>query len=259
MPIPLLLADWLQAVGPLLGFVLWIVYQVIAATKQQQAEQPRAPRPEEFRADPGNDWDLDPHEQAGLEELAEEPAQARAGGQGGGAVAQAGGRNAPGDVRSEVEQFLRRLGEQQQAAGKKPKRSIDPFEEPTRRKPKRKRKQRNVESPRVDVITEDSQESPQSNRRVGERLTEGRLAEHASHLGEHVAQADDRLEARLHEKFDHRLGNISSRSSGDQTPAEAEPEQLSSAARVRAMLSSPSGVRDAIILQEVLSRPVDRW
>jgi hypothetical protein len=70
-----------------------------------------------------------------------------------------------------------------------------------------------------------------------------------SHLGERVADADDRLEARLEGAFDHSVGSLSHQNS-------PQPEPPSStAAAIARMLDSPENVRQAIILNEILRRP----
>lgn len=77
------------------------------------------------------------------------------------------------------------------------------------------------------------------------------FAEHASHLGEIVALADDRMDDHLREKFDHQLGSLK-REQSTSGPAEAT-EDL--AAEIREMLGRPDGIRQLIIANEILRRP----
>ena len=97
---------------------------------------------------------------------------------------------------------------------------------------------------------------------VSSHLKRGKLAEHSSRLGEQVAQADERVEARLHQKFDHTLGDLparrAQREAADKKRREKN-ETTSLAEELAAMLATPQGVRQAVILHEVLSRPADRW
>ena len=97
-------------------------------------------------------------------------------------------------------------------------------------------------------------------RRVREHLrgTE-QIAEHTRHLGEQVDQADDKLEAHLHQVFDHELGQL--KQSGAQGPAQRDqvtPEGLSPETISR-LLRSTTAARDAIVLAEILQRPEQRW
>ena len=87
------------------------------------------------------------------------------------------------------------------------------------------------------------------------------VSHHADHLGEHIEQADERLEARLHSTFDHRVGNMDDSTTfigtGDDNasdPAEAATGP-SRAEEIAAMLRTPQSVRNAVILSEILTRP----
>ena len=84
----------------------------------------------------------------------------------------------------------------------------------------------------------------------------------AEHLGEEVGQADEELEARLHAKFDHRLGSLDDAPGMPGPPAgpDAREDDASSAAAVIAnLLKRPETVRNAIVLSEVLTPPHHRW
>lgn len=78
---------------------------------------------------------------------------------------------------------------------------------------------------------------------------------HVSHLGERVGLADDKLDARLHSKFDHALGRLGQ----DEVPANAEAIGPNIANDIVRMFQNPDDVRRAIILNELLSPPRDMW
>jgi len=82
------------------------------------------------------------------------------------------------------------------------------------------------------------------------------LAEHAEHLGEVVGQTDERLAARLHQKFDHQIGSLQR---AEPTAADAQPEEPSVTDDIMQLLSTPDGMRQAILANEILRRPIDRW
>ena len=269
LPLPLAL---LEGIGTLVAIVFWVIYQVYSASQKEEPKPLRPPEP----------LPEDEFEGQGEGRVIQAGAGQPRAGQAGGGQAGAG----QGDLRSEVELFLEKL--QQQQAGEQPVKQaraeapvrrgpIDPFEEPPRRQPPP-----SVEYVDVEVVperqaptqprrepTQRKQSAPrpkpkktkQPTRRVGDlsqqHLPESQLAEQAAQLGDQIAQSDERLEARLHEKFDHKLGKLRS---GETTSTTHKQEASdSAAARIAAMLASPGGVRDAVVLGEILNRPTDRW
>jgi hypothetical protein len=85
------------------------------------------------------------------------------------------------------------------------------------------------------------------------------FSEEVSHLGERVKQADEQFDIQLQQKFDHELSSLAERRA-PQTQAEAAVAPVpSQAAQIAALLASTDGVRQAIVLNEILRRPEDRW
>lgn len=78
-----------------------------------------------------------------------------------------------------------------------------------------------------------------------------------SRLGQEVALADDRMDARLHKAFDHNVGQLSSRQ--ETTDALPAASARSLADDVRQALRSQTSVRNAVVLNEILQRPEHRW
>jgi hypothetical protein len=86
-------------------------------------------------------------------------------------------------------------------------------------------------------------------------------------FAESVRQADDVMEAHLQEVFEHRLGALGAATSRpedstlDSEEAAAKAAQTVSASRgaIIHMLRSPHGMRNAIILTEILNPPAQRW
>ena len=248
--LPLLLADWLQAIGPLIGVIFWVVYQVLVAMGEERESGKRAKQ----RPEPDPDMILIDESGRPIDPETGQPIMAID-------EALVGDQQ---EVRSEVDEFLKRVGAepvgQVQAEPERQRPQLDPFEEPPRRQKRKRRRKPNTDRPEVEVLIGDQARAASEKQVDYGRLAEERLSEQASHLGEKIAQADDRVEARLHEKFDHRLGKLSRRESGSEpTTKEPESTELSPAERARALLSSPQGVRDAVILNEIFSRPSDRW
>lgn len=91
------------------------------------------------------------------------------------------------------------------------------------------------------------------------------ISEHTSHLSDRVDAADDQMDARLHQTFDHQVGRLKqtteamatvSRSDSNATAAVVAKATVLGIAH---MLQSPENIRSAIILNEVFNRPLDRW
>lgn len=83
----------------------------------------------------------------------------------------------------------------------------------------------------------------------------------AAELGKTVGLADDMLEARLHETFDHQLGDLGKRPSiaaAAAPPASGEDAE-SELAKLAKILRDPDSIRQAIILREIIDRPEHRW
>lgn len=83
------------------------------------------------------------------------------------------------------------------------------------------------------------------------------IQERVSRLGAEVALADDKIEARLEAKFGHDLGRL--RDTHDDDAYEHTVATNVAANQIAALLSDPQSIRQAILLQEILKRPEDRW
>ena len=91
------------------------------------------------------------------------------------------------------------------------------------------------------------------------------ISQHTAHLSDRVDAADDEMEARLHQTFDHKVGRLTKTT--EETPAVQRQDSNAEASIVAQatvlgiahMLQSPQNIRSAIILNEVFNRPLDRW
>ncbi len=175
-----------------------------------------------------------------------------------------------GGIEDEITEFLRR------AAGG---RQAEPPKQPARPQPV-------VAQIAPEPLTRSPSKPPrrplgsQIQESVGEHVDTSRFSRRAAELGDEVAHADDQLQARLDEKFDHDLGSLASvpgesataatgdifesatAATGDifasaKTPTGKLPQ--TAAAGVAAMLADAQSIRQAIILSEILQRPTDRW
>ena len=94
---------------------------------------------------------------------------------------------------------------------------------------------------------------------VAQRMDTDEFDKRASHLGQRVGLADDAMEAHLHEKFDHRLGRLADTSGAGATKGATKGATAIDAAKVAQLLRTPNGLKQAIILSELLNRPEHRW
>jgi hypothetical protein len=83
------------------------------------------------------------------------------------------------------------------------------------------------------------------------------LARNASKLGQRIVAEDEQFDVQLKAKFDHSLGRLSE-SAATSEPV-LQPVNDTPAGQIAAMLANPEGVRQAVILNEILRRPSDRW
>jgi hypothetical protein len=257
---PILLADIGEIIGSvfaLLATLAWVLKQVFDAKK----EAPRA---------------------GGGAAAAGKPAPAQA-------PAAAGGKP-PGQqadpLRAQVEEFLRRAGRggqgnqprgQQRPAGPAANRDIEillddeaamtperrPLAEPLRpiepavasgsprqQQPGAPRKPRRMPQPRRETVAEHVTESVAAHAKG--------ISEQTARLGQRIIEDDHQFDVQLKAKFDHTVGTITS-SPVTATEQTATFALDSPAAQIAAMLANPDGVRQAMILNEIIRRPSDRW
>lgn len=86
------------------------------------------------------------------------------------------------------------------------------------------------------------------------------IARHAASLGAEVDLADDKLEARLHKTFDHKLGHLKDTTTAAPVKASPQtPDAMLASMNLTRLLSNAQSIRNAIVLSEVLNRPEHRW
>jgi hypothetical protein len=167
-------------------------------------------------------------------------------------------RPAPPDVADEIEEFMRRAAQRQPAKGTRP---LGSPPSPPRAEPVR-----------AEVIAEVAAPKPvggQVSEHVQKYLDEQEFSRREVELGKQVAQADQQIDQHLQQVFDHRVSKLAA------TPGEAaappvayEPPDLVGAATdvpasfatgLLDLIGNPDSLRQAIVLNEILRRPEDRW
>jgi hypothetical protein len=171
-------------------------------------------------------------------------------------------------LESEIEDFLRRAEAQRRGTPPAEVEVIEPRPQPGHTLAKRAG-QRDVDIEILDaqVVPDEGLGTPLSS-----SINTSEFERRSERLGDRVEHADDAMEARLHAVFDHGLGDLSRRSASvatagftpapEESPAPGASERAAAsavAASLAARLRSPQGMREAIVLREILERPEHRW
>jgi hypothetical protein len=259
----LLLADIGNVIGSVLALLvplLWVLKQVFEGAKKVEP-----PRP------------------AGGGAAAGRPAPAGAG-------AQPAGQQAD-PLRSQVEEFLRRAGRgpqgNQPGQQQRPVRPAAPREVevlldedtaiPTERRPlaeplrpiepavasspprpqqaaasRKPRLPRRPPQPRRESVAEHVAESVAAHAKA--------ISEQTARLGQRIIEDDQNFDVQLKAKFDHTVGTLTgSAVTAAEQAAAAVTASETPAAQIATLLANPDGVRQAIIINEIIRRPSDRW
>jgi hypothetical protein len=205
----------------------------------------------------------------------------------------AGGQQAD-PLRSQVEEFLRRAGRApQQAEGRRPaaqQRGAKParaseiellVDENARELPERRplgqplrpvsqplssprQQQQRAASARTPRRIRQLEQAPRES--VADHVAESieahsrAIGQQTSRLGQRIIEDDHQFDVQLKAKFDHSVGTLtgSAVTAAEQAAAAVSATQTP-AAQIAAMLSSPDGVRQAMVVNEILRRPSERW
>jgi hypothetical protein len=148
----------------------------------------------------------------------------------------------------ELEKLLTELARQQ---------GIDiPAKDSPRKHPQRQTMRRPQPEPELVEVIEAESIHEDIDQHVARTVDTSDITSNASRLGAEVDQSDDRLEARIHSKFDHDLGRLHADDSAD-SPESADVSSM--ADEIAEMLRNPKSIRQAIVLNEIFSRPAERW
>lgn len=163
-------------------------------------------------------------------------------------------------LNAEIEQFLRRANERRAEKAKRASGKSEPIapQKPSRPQPvAAQSKPRPKKRRDFDAVAESVREHLDSRRLEQHTST---LGKHASTLGKDIVQADSQFEQHLRAAFDHRVGTLADDSPAAAPPPDALPTPGEDRARAVAGLAlTPGNIRQAVLLKEILERPVDRW
>ena len=161
-------------------------------------------------------------------------------------------------LQSEIEGFLRRVADAAQEKEKPPA--------------AKRTQQRKASAPKPKPIV--AQKA--APRAVGGEVTEhvrkhldsSKFQRRSQKMGGEVLAADEKFEQRMHGAFDHKLGSLDSTPTDSQVASSSQATQAGVGGQalaaplpleVAAIFASPESIRQAIIINEIMQRPVHRW
>jgi hypothetical protein len=246
------IGELLGAIITLGAIIFWVIQKIAEANKAMQKQPPRA--------------------------VGAPPARAAAAGGGKPAGQQAD------PLRNQVEEFLRRANQgnppkQGAPQARKPAPTVreiellldeDPSPPPRRTvgAPLGTMESRAAERGKPDIAPSDKRPErrsviPRKRKTLAERADERAaartkaIAQKVSNLGQRIIAEDQQFDDQLKAKFDHTVGTLASNTVSEMELVPVARE--TPAGQIAAMLANPDGVRQAIVLNEILQRPTDRW
>ncbi len=160
------------------------------------------------------------------------------------------------EVNDEVAEFLRRTAERSSAK----KRVEEEPQQPVRR-PLTERRLSSLPSSGEVVEVEAVDEPPTGAgvaAHVQRHLDPRAFGERASQLT-HTEQEARLFQSHVQQTFDHQVGHLAQRSADIGGSGQEPVEPPSAAASIAALLAEPQSLRGAVVLNEILQRPSDRW
>ncbi len=232
-------------IGDFIGILIFVLFIVISVVgqiaakwreSQEQAQKRQAQRPQPRPA-------------------AAQPRRAGGPAPRGAARPRAGAGQDP--LKDEIGEFLRRAAERRGAAPAQPASGRPgPPPAPSRQsRPIQRRPAPPVEEP-IDVELVEA--APAQDRAPAKPAPQpGDTAKRALEaVGHGIEQADERMIEHLHKVFDHDVGTLQHVQPGVQVQS---PLPQTTAAGLAAMVSDPTRLRQAILLNEIFQRPEHRW
>ncbi len=141
----------------------------------------------------------------------------------------------------ELEEFLLRAAERRVAQGKR------------RQPPRMPEPPRAAQPPvRADVIEDAQLVHEGVAEHVERHLDSSAFDQRAERLGDDVEIASEEMDERVHERFDHDLGEIDAQVSASRKKAITLPPALG-------FIKNKDQLIQAIIVSEILGNPADRW
>jgi len=168
---------------------------------------------------------------------------------------------------NEIDRFLREVGGAKQAGGRKPQQEpsdIELVEEVVSRKPPPPRRNNPQPRPPRRVATTVDDEPPKRRRKpLGSEITQRHISdpnELGSEVREHLSDymEDSRIDESVESHLGHNISESVAQHLGTTStkPTSENRPSTDAAQNIVALLQNPAGVRQAILLSEVLSPPL---
>jgi hypothetical protein len=232
--LPLIAAgEWIKLVIFAVFFIIWVVNNLRKALAQAQPPKGgRVPRPNVLPPDA----DLQPQER---------PPQQQ-------------------QLAGEIEAFLKRASEKRRE--KKVRKPAEVKKTVASPKPAPQPAQRLMQSD-ADAQGFELRSTQSVADHVQQRLDTRIFGERAAHMVDDLAKQDAEREAHRKQVFDHQLGRLADTSVAAVIPSQAEAGQAATGAgstaitpaSIAALLANPENVKQAIVLNEILTRPERYW
>lgn len=187
----------------------------------------------------------------------------------------------------EIEEFLRRAAMRraaqqqaaQQQAAQQPAYQPPAYQPPPAARPALQSSYVDVEPVEVEIVHDEGELGAGVSSHVAQAMDNREFAERTRQLGGGARQADVAIQSHVQQKFDHQVGQLRSTTEA-RPPAQPSFEEARqgaagaapagagdaaaaaagvSAAEIVQLLRTPRNIRHAIIMNEILTRPVDRW
>jgi len=184
---------------------------------------------------------------------------------------------APRDMADEIGEFLRRAAKRREEAAAPPAEAQPAPAEmqparPAELRPLRPAEQKPAAPAGQPLQAEVVVAAPVGGRvaqHVAQYLDEQDIEQREAELGKEVARADQKIDQRLHQVFDHRVSRLETVPGEAAAPPSAyESPDLTGAGPEAAapfavgltdLLTNPDSLAQAIVLVEILKRPEERW
>jgi hypothetical protein len=241
-------ADWIVPVIVVAFFIISHLWNAIKSVQQQAPqrrtlEKPLKPQPADQRGGAGT----------------QQPTAQQSG-------------SGQGQLNAEIEEFLKRANERRGAkGGDQGKRQTSSGSASGRQQPARQTPPK-APLPSEKAGAKQQRPAPASRRgfdtvaeSVQQHLGERKFEQRESRLADDVVRAEQQLAQHVDQAFSNRLGNLAAADAATLQPAEvvaaaAVTDDSNSMARALAgLLVNQQNLRQAILLKEILDRPVDRW
>ncbi|MEX0675695.1 MAG: hypothetical protein WD063_01385 [Pirellulales bacterium] len=162
-------------------------------------------------------------------------------------------------LNAEIDQFLKRANERRMEKARRetpaagaPKPPLAPPPQPLREQPLEIEP---LEHHGFDAVEES----------VKQHLGNRGFEQRAEHLADDIARAEGDMERHLQQAFGHRVGTLGSVDPvapttpvTDVRPSTAD-DRLAAAKALAGLLANQENIRQAVVLKEILERPIDRW